>query len=305
MLFIYDKQAQIFELNLFAHQLMCADNDIQAAIGQTLQYVFFLFGRSKTVEVIDLHRQIGHPFAKGVRVLKSQDSRRNQYSDLLAIIHGFKGGTDGDFGLSESNIPTDKTVHRPLAFHVFFDIQGGFFLIRGVFKQKGGFQFVLQIGIRGVLMAFAQSSFGVDLNEVKGNFLNPGLGLLFQFFPGGRTKLEELRRGAVLAVVLADFMKRVDTDIKNVAIPIDELDRLLFLPFHLNLLKAAELSDPVVDVGDKIPHFQFIEFFQGDGLLFGIAILQVEFVVTFKKLVIGVQSNTGLMINKTGVERAD
>ena len=151
-------------------------------------------------------------------------------------------------------------------------------------------------------MPFSHPAFGVNLDEVEGDLLDPGFGLLLEFFPSGRTQFKELRRGAVLAVVLAYFMQGVDAYIKNVPVSVNELDGLLFLAFHFDLLQSSKLSDSVVNMGDIVAHFEFVQLFEGDGLLLGVAVFQVELVVALKELVVCVERNTGIGIQKTGIE---
>jgi len=107
-------------------------------------------------------------------------------------------------------------------------------------------------------MPFSHPSFGVNLYEVEGDLFDPGFGLLLEFFPSGRTQFKELRRGAVLAVVLAYFMQGMDAHIKNVPVSVNELDGFLFFAFHFDLLQSPELSDSVVNMGDVVAHFKLV-----------------------------------------------
>ncbi len=67
----------------------------------------------------------------------------------------------------------------------------------------------------------------VQLDEVEGNLLDPCLGFFLQLVPGVAAEFIYLRNGSFLARVFRDFVQRVDVHIENVAVLINDADRLL------------------------------------------------------------------------------
>ena len=201
MFFIDNQQPQIFKLYIFVHQLVGANDDVNFTIGEMLMDFPFFLGRSKAVEVIDSDGHIGQSFLERAIVLKGQNCSGHQNGHLLPVIDCLERGPNGHFGLTETYITTDKPVHRALALHIFLDVLGGTGLIGRVFVNKGGLQLVLQIRIRAILKALFQSALGIYLDEVKGDFFDTVLGLLFQLFPCGRTEFIDFRNGTILTVV--------------------------------------------------------------------------------------------------------
>ena len=69
---------------------------------------------------------------------------------------------DGDLGLSEPYVSTDQAVHRAVVLHVDLDVGRRFHLVRRVFIDEAGFQFVLHEAVRAVSKAFFLLAFGVE-----------------------------------------------------------------------------------------------------------------------------------------------
>ena len=97
----------------------------------------------------------------------------------------------------------------------------------------------------------------------------------------------------------------MDADIKNIPLSIDQLDRFLLFPFYFNTLKSAKFSNPMIDMGHIIPNAQLVEFFETYGLFFCIAIFESEFMMTLKKLMVGVACYLVLAVDKSAIERHD
>ena len=81
--------------------------------------------------------------AEGVAVLCSEQSCWHQHRCLLAVLNAFEHRAHGNFGLSKTNITTDQTIHRHVAFHVGFRQFDGFALIGCLDKWECAFHFVL------------------------------------------------------------------------------------------------------------------------------------------------------------------
>src|SRR5690606_3772309 len=74
---------------------------------------------------------------------------------------------------------------------------------------------------------------------------------------------------------------------------------LLHFPFHLDLLESAKFSNSVVNVRNVIAHFQVGKFLKRDGLLLGITIFQLKFMIAFKDLMICITRHSGCFVDKS------
>ena len=97
-----------------------------------------------------------------------------------------------------------------------------------------------------------------------------------------------MRFSTIFAAVFRDAVQRVDADIEQVTVVVNQADGFLRLAVVLVGLKPVEATYAVVDVGDVVAGFQFVEVFQRDGLLGREVVAQVEAVVTLKDVVVGV-----------------
>ena len=112
-----------------------------------------------------------------LKMLKSKNSSRHQYSSLFSIHAGFKSCPDSYFCFTKAHVTTDQPVHWRRRFHILFYICRCLTLVGCIFINKRSFQFCLHVIIRRMLKPLLGFSFGVQLNQVKGNFLN----LCFRF----------------------------------------------------------------------------------------------------------------------------
>ena len=94
-------------------------------------------------------------------------------------------------------------------------------------------------------------------------------------------------------------MQRVNAYIHNIVVGIDQFDGFLRFAFHLNFLQTAKFSNSVIDVRYIIAYGKGVQFLQRNGLLFGIAVFQVEFVVAFKNLMVSIARDLVFFVDET------
>ena len=105
--FIDDDETELLELQLFAEQLVGADEDVDAAVSGGIQRGFLLFGGLEARQHFDAHRPVGEAVAEVFVVLLGEQGGRHQHGDLLAILHSDEGGAHGNLGLAEADIAAD------------------------------------------------------------------------------------------------------------------------------------------------------------------------------------------------------
>ena len=134
--FVNHQQTQVFVLDRFAQQLVRADHDVHAAVGQADQGGVDFFGRAKAADLGHLHRPLGKAVAQGLKVLLSEQGGGRQKRHLLAARDGDKGGAQSHLGFAKTHIAADQAVHRARADHVLDHRMDGRALIGGFFKTK-------------------------------------------------------------------------------------------------------------------------------------------------------------------------
>ena len=132
-------------------------------------------------------------------MLISQNGGRHEHGDLLTVGSSLESGTNSHLGLAKAHVTTDKTVHRLCLFHICLHILGCLQLIRGIFVEKAGFQFMLQIGVVAEGKPFLTTTLRIKFDQVAGDILDMFLSTLLQAFPLSCAECGETR---CLAIVL-------------------------------------------------------------------------------------------------------
>src|SRR5690606_40430579 len=100
-------------------------------------------------------------------------------------------------------------------------------------------------------------------------------------------------------------MQRMNAHVQNIVVPINQFYRFLFASLHINFYQSGKFPHTVVNVGDVVTDLKRSQFFECDRFLFGKGISEIEFMVTFKNLMIRETSNFQIIIDKTLMNRTD
>ncbi len=118
-LFLVDnEQAEVLELHRLPDKFVCADEDINLALGEVGEYLACLFGGTGARQVVDTHGKIFEALGECVEMLIGKHGGGHEHSGLLAVGGCLECGTDGNLGLAEANVATHKTVHRTRRLHI-------------------------------------------------------------------------------------------------------------------------------------------------------------------------------------------
>ena len=80
-------------------------------------------------------------------MLESEYRRRYEHRYLLAVCYGFESGSYRYFGLAETDVAADESVHRFMTLHIVFYICRSTRLVGSIFVSKRRFEFGLHIAI--------------------------------------------------------------------------------------------------------------------------------------------------------------
>ena len=92
---------------------MGADDHVDLAFGQFLEFGLDFLGRFETRQHFDFERPIGETVAEIAVVLFGEQGGGHQYRDLFAGDGGAERRAHRDFGLAEAHVAADHPVHRP------------------------------------------------------------------------------------------------------------------------------------------------------------------------------------------------
>ena len=225
---------------------MRPDKDVYFSTFEIHQCLALLLRRTESIDVIHRYRKSFQSFREGFEVLEGENSGWHKHCDLFAICRSFECCAYSNFRFSKANITTNKTVHRHGAFHIFFHRFRSWNLIRRVFVQKAGLQFMLEVAVWRAFESNSLLAFCVQLDQIKSNLLHLRLRLLLERLPLWTTQFIQLRRSAVFSIELTDLMQRMNADIQNVVVSIDQFYGLLYGTVIVNFLQTSEFSDTVV-----------------------------------------------------------
>ena len=181
--------------------------------------------------------------------VRQNDERRNE-GDLAAVQDGTVRGVHSDFGLAETHVAREQSVHGFGSGEVGEDFLDGAELVGGVRigeRLAEGFFFV---GARDVRRTGGELALRVDVEKFHGDLFRVHFRLFDGLFPLGSSEFLEL--GLVFADVLADaknFGKRHE---KHVVSGVFEADEFALRSSKRFLFGSVEDPHPVVAVHDVV-----------------------------------------------------
>ena len=118
MLLVYHRQPQIGELHLVFYQGVCAEHQVDGAVGQTGIDLATLFGLGAAGEQGDLDfLRVDIP-KYAVIMLCGKHLRGGHDAGLIAVVDGLQGGKNGHHGLAAAHVALQQAVHLTAAGHV-------------------------------------------------------------------------------------------------------------------------------------------------------------------------------------------
>ena len=116
-------------------------------------------------------------------VLIGKHGSWDEYGDLLAIGSCFECSSDSNLRLAKAYIATEETIHWERTLHISLDSLYGTSLVRCILEGEGGFEFLLEIGVRTESKALGLFSLCIETYEVTCDILDALLGLILDLLP--------------------------------------------------------------------------------------------------------------------------
>ena len=208
---------------------MCADDDVDGAIGEFAQNILGLFGSAGSREVIDPDREVLESLAEGLEMLEGEDGGRHEHSHLLAVVARLEGSANGHLGLAETHVAAHQSVHRLFRLHVALHVLCSLELVGCVFVDERSLHLVLHVGVGREGKALFVLACGIEQDEFARHVLHLLLGAFLHLLPRARTESAQRRRLGIAAAVFRELVELMDRYEEKVVVEVDELDHLLHL----------------------------------------------------------------------------
>ena len=104
MLLINDGKSELLELNRVFNDGMSTDNDVNAAVEQSVQHFIPLFSFDNACEQPHLYIHAFEKVHDGLKVLFCQYFRGSHQGSLIAVVYGYQHRHDRDKRLSRPHI---------------------------------------------------------------------------------------------------------------------------------------------------------------------------------------------------------
>ena len=239
---------------------MGADDDVDLAVGQVRQHPFRLLVGLESAQRLDADGEFAEAFGECGEVLLNQQRGRDQDGDLLAVLHGFERGPQGDLGLAVPDVAADQPVHGNRLLHVGFDLVDARQLIRGLGVLERVLEFALPGRVRAERVAGRRLACGVQTDQLRGDLLDGLAGAAFGLGPVRSAELVDL--GFFAPDVAADRAELIGGDEQAVrwmsAFARRVLDHQVLPvgPAHIAVDEFDEASDAVLVVDDEVTGLQ-------------------------------------------------
>ncbi len=122
--------------------------NIQSTFLKPVLYIGNLLRCPEPADIINIARKILQTPAERIEMLKRKNGSRHKHSHLLAVRNGLECSSDGNLGLSESDIPANEPVHRAFVLHVHLHGLNGLLLIRSILIHERRLKLLLHICVR-------------------------------------------------------------------------------------------------------------------------------------------------------------
>ena len=245
LLLIYHQQTEILELYIFRQQSVRSYHHVDAAVLKAFYYAFLLCCALEPRHHLDLEREFFKAVFHRVVVLVRQKRRRHEHRRLFSVSHAFEKSPGGNFGLAESDVSAQQSVHRRILFHVAFYLIHASELVIGLGIREAVLEFmlpdrILREGIAFFVHPRCRHAYQF-LSHIVHGFLRSRLGLL----PLAAGKLVQSWRHAISSDVLLEHPQLIHRDVKRVLTCILYFEVILLHPLDDQLLYAHELADTV------------------------------------------------------------
>ena len=155
LLFIDDQQAEIVIHHVLRQQPVRTDDDVDLARRRALREIALIsFGDRNRLSISTRTGKGAKRRLNDLEMLQREHGRGSEHRHLLAVAERLERRAHGDFGLAETDVAAQQTVHRLFAFHVPLDLPHGLQLVLGRRVLESVFELALPVAVGGKREAF-------------------------------------------------------------------------------------------------------------------------------------------------------
>ncbi len=254
-----DDQPQVREPHVRLQQAVGADDHVELAFGEPLQFRVDLLLRLEAREHFHLQRPVGEAVAEVAVVLFGEQGGRHQHRDLLAGRGGDERGAHRDFGLAETDVAADHPVHRLRAGEVADHRFDRGVLVRGFLEREGRGERFVHHPVDIDRQALARLAPGLDLQQFGGDVADLLGCLLLRLRPLLATEVVQRRGVRVGAGIAADPVQLRDRHVQAVALGVFDVEELAGHAADVHRQQPAVAADAVVFVHDRCAQRELAE----------------------------------------------
>ena len=200
LLLVDDEKAEIPELDGLAEQRMGTDDDVDLAFCDFLLHPRQLGRRDQPRGLRDVHGKTAESLREGFGVLAREQRGRHDHRNLLAVHRGHESRAQRDFGLAETHVTANQSIHRSAGAQFAEHVVDGGLLILGLLVGKTCTEFIIEAVPDRQLRRFPQLPLGRDLDQLVGNVADAALHARLARLPGTAAEPVELDVGLFRAV---------------------------------------------------------------------------------------------------------
>jgi hypothetical protein len=127
-----DEDPEVAERDIVRQKLVRPDDDVDRSVGEAGGDCGRLGIGQETREHLDSDRIRGESVRERLQMLTGKDRRRHEHRDLKAVLNRLERGAHSDFCFPESDVATNKAIHRNRALHIRLHLGDGSQLIGGL-----------------------------------------------------------------------------------------------------------------------------------------------------------------------------
>jgi hypothetical protein len=252
VLLVDDDKAQILEHDVGLDELVRADHEVDRAGLDAFEGRFHLLRGAKARQLGELHRKVGKPVGKHLKMLLGEECRRHEHRDLLAVGERHERRAQRHLRLAEADIPADQPVHRLAIREVTDDGLDRRLLVGRLVEAETLGKGLVVVHVELESITLASRTLCVEVEELGGRVVRLACRALLRLVPLIAAELVQRRRLGRCAAVASDQVQVRDWNVELRIVGIEELQELRGAVAQVHRHEAEVTADPVLLVNDRV-----------------------------------------------------
>ena len=252
MFFVDDHQAEVLELDVGLDQLVGADDQIDAAVGQPGERCLHFLRAAKARQLGDLDRPVGEAVGKILEMLLGQERRRDQDRDLAVIHQRDERGAQRHFGLAETHVAAHQPIGRFVAGQVADHGVDRRLLVGGLLERKAFGEALVIVRAELELVALSRRALRIEIEQLGRGVANLLERTRLRALPLAAAERVQRRIVGRGAAVTADQVQAADRHIELGVFGVAEVQEFRWPVAEIHRHQTQIAADPVLLMDDRI-----------------------------------------------------